>query len=409
MNATSDCCTDASRARSEALSTPLLLAFAITCGLSVANVYYAQPLLDSLASSFSLRASTVGAVVTATQAGYALGLFLVVPLGDIVDRRKLIVAHISGSALVLLAVGTARNPVTLFAAMAVMGLLSVVIQTIVAYTASLAAPSQRGAAVGFVTSGVVIGILAARSASGAIADLGGWRAVYLTSAVLMSAAGFTLAWLLPNDQARQTSDNYGAVLRSMIVLLRRDPLLRTRATLAMLTFASFSTLWTSIVLPLRAPPLSLSHTQIGLLGLAGVAGAAAARGAGRLADQGRARCTTTAALSLLVVSWVPIALLHHSIGVLILGIIALDLAVQAIHVTNQIVIFAGRPEATSRLVGCYMLFYSVGSGVGAIASTAIYAAAGWSGVAGLGAAFAATGLLFWLRMDRMTSRGSRSV
>ena len=137
----------------------------------------------------------------------------------------------------------------------------------------------------------------------------------------------------------------------MTLLLRADPLLRTRATLAMLTFASFSTLWTSIVLPLRAPPMSLSHTEIGLLGLAGMAGAAAAGFAGRLADQGRADLTTVSALSLLLASWVPIGLLHHSMGALVLGIILLDLAVQAIHVTNQSVIFAGRPEATSRLVG----------------------------------------------------------
>jgi predicted MFS family arabinose efflux permease len=397
MTATADCCTNASHASREGLSAPMLLTFAVTCGISVANIYYAQPLLDALARSFSIPASSIGVVVTLTQVGYALGLFFVVPFGDIVDRRKLILAQIAASVLALLAVGTARNPATLFIAMVTMGWLAVVIQVIVAYTAALATPSQRGASVGLVTSGVVIGILAARSVSGAIADIGGWRAVYLTSAMLTLSAGLALAWLLPNDRARQTSESYGGVLRSMTLLLRNDPLLRTRATLAMLTFASFSSLWTSIVLPLRAPPLSLSHTEIGLLGLAGMAGAAAARFAGRLADRGRADWTTTSALSLLLASWLPIALLHHSMAALVLGIITLDLAVQAIHVTNQSVIFAGRPEATSRLVGCYMLFYSIGSGAGAIASTAIYAIAGWGGVAGLGASFAGAGLLFWRR------------
>jgi predicted MFS family arabinose efflux permease len=404
MNVITDCCADAPRASRDGLSTPILLAFAVTCGVSVANIYYAQPLLDSLASSFSISSSTVGVVVTLTQVGYALGLFFVVPLGDLIDRRKLIVAQIAALALALLAVGNAQSPAMLFIAMAIMGLLAVVIQVIVAYTASLATPSQRGASVGLVTSGVVIGILAARSVSGAIADLGGWRAVYLTSAMLMSSAGLILAWLLPHDRVRQASEAYGVMLRSMTALLRCDSPLRTRAMLAMLTFASFSTLWTSIVLPLRAPPMSLSHTQIGLMGLAGVAGAAAARGAGYLADQGRADTTTTSAFLLLVVSWVPISLLHHSIVTLIFGIIVLDLAVQAIHVTNQSVIFSGRPEATSRLVGCYMLFYSVGSGIGAIASTAIYALAGWGGVAGLGASFAGAGLLFWLRIARTAAQ-----
>ncbi|WP_024515187.1 MFS transporter [Bradyrhizobium sp. Tv2a-2] len=397
MNATADCCTDTSRTSREGLSTPILLTFAITCGISVANIYYAQPLLDALASSFAIPASTIGMVVTLTQVGYALGLVFLVPFGDIIDRRRLIVAQVAASAVALLAVGTARSPATLFIAMVVMGLLAVVIQVIVAYTAALATPSQRGASVGLVTSGVVIGILAARSVSGAIADIGGWRAVYLTSAILTLSAGLALAWLLPNDRACRSRESYGAVLRSMTILLRTDPLLRTRATLAMLTFASFSTLWTSIVLPLRAPPMSLSHTEIGLLGLAGMAGAAAARSAGRLADRGWADLTTVSALSLLLASWVPIGLLHHSMGALVLGIILLDLAVQAIHVTNQSVIFAGRPEATSRLVGCYMLFYSIGSGAGAIASTGMYAVAGWAGVAGLGASFAAAGLLFWLR------------
>jgi predicted MFS family arabinose efflux permease len=382
------------------LSAPVLAAFAIICGMSVANIYYAQPLLDSLAGSFAIPPSSIGAVVSLTQIGYAFGLFFIVPLGDIVDRRKLIVAMVAASSFALAGVGTAQDTTTLFIAMIVMGLLAVVIQVIVAYVAALAAPSRRGASVGLVTGGVVIGILAARSVSGILADIGGWRAVYLTSAGLMSLASLALVWLLPRDRRRPATASYAGALRSMTTLLRSDRLLRGRATLAMLTFASFSTLWTSLVLPLRAPPLSLSHTAIGLLGLAGMAGAIGARGAGRFADHGHADRTTTSALLLLTIAWIPIALLHASIVALIVGIVLLDFAVQAIHVTNQIVIFAGRPEATNRLVGCYMLFYSIGSGLGAIASTSAYAAAGWCGVAALGAFFAATGLLVWRCMLR---------
>jgi predicted MFS family arabinose efflux permease len=383
------------------LSTIILLAFAMTCGISVANIYYAQPLLDALADGFAIDPASIGLAVTLTQAGYAAGLLLIVPLGDLIDRRRLILAQTFGSAIALVLVGTAPNSATLFCAMIGMGLLAVVIQVIVAYTAALATPARRGSAVGLVTSGVVIGILSSRTVAGALADIGGWRAVYLTSAGVMLTVGFLLAYLLPSDQRRPCSESYGAVLRSMVFLLSGDRVLQIRAVLALFTFASFGTLWTAIVLPLRAPPLSLSHTAIGLFGLAGVAGAVAANGAGRLVDRGHARSTTAVALMLLTASWAPMTLLHHSLAALVAGIVVLDLSVQAIHVTNQTVIFARHSEARSRLVGCYMLFYSIGSGIGAIASTTTYAAFGWVGVAALGAGFGAAGLLVWLTFQHV--------
>lgn len=398
--------TGPSQAGDRTLSSTVLLAFAITSGLSVANIYYAQPLLDALAGSFSIAPAAIGVVVSLTQIGYALGLFFIVPLGDLVNRRTLILLQIAASVFAVVAIATAQTPEMLFAAMIAMGLLAVVIQVIVAFTAALAVPSQRGSSVGLVTSGVVIGILASRSVSGMIADIGGWRAVYLTSAALMSLAAATLAYVLPREPLRRPSRSYGAVLRAMVALLRHDSVLRTRGILALLTFASFSTLWTSLVLPLRSPPMSLSHTQTGLLGLAGLVGAVAARHAGRLADRGRADWTTQSALVLLTIAWVPIALLDRSIVALIIGIVILDLAVQAIHVTNQIVIFAGRPEATSRLVGCYMLFYSIGTGIGAITSTKAYAIGGWSAVAALGACFSGCAMMFWLWITRSPAKAA---
>jgi predicted MFS family arabinose efflux permease len=249
--------------------------------------------------------------------------------------------------------------------------------------------------VGLVTSGIVIGILAARFVSGVIADLGGWRSVYLTSAVLMLAMSALLAWLLPRHTKTPASESYAAVLYSIPALFLCEPLLRVRAMLALLIFASFSTLWTAMVLPLSAAPLFLSHTEIGLFGLAGMAGALAASGAGRLADRGLGQWTTGIALALLTCSWLLIALLYCSLIALAIGVILLDLSVQAVHVTNQSLIFAARPEARSRLVGGYMVFYSIGSGIGAISATTIYAFAGWFGVSILGAAFSTTGLLFW--------------
>ncbi|GFE88601.1 MFS transporter [Steroidobacter agaridevorans] len=382
-------------AQSYGLTQTLLLVLAGACGMSVANIYYAQPLLDSMAAAFAIGPASIGLVGLLTHAGYALGLLFIVPLGDLLDRRKLAVAQTLLLALALVVVGTAHDAGVLFGALIVVGVLAVVVQVLVAFTATLATPSERGRAVGLVTSGVVIGILSARFVAGVIADLGGWRSVYLTSAVLMFLISALLARLLPRNATTPTFDSYGTILRSIPSLFLRDPLLRIRGVLALLIFASFSTLWTALVLPLGAAPLFLSHTQIGLFGLAGLAGALAAGGAGRLADRGLGQWTTGIALVLLTSSWLPIAFLHSSLIALIIGVILLDLSVQAVHVTNQSLIFAAHPEARSRLVGGYMVFYSIGSGIGAISATTIYAFHGWPGVAMLGASFSAAGLVFW--------------
>ncbi len=382
------------------LSPATLLLFAVTCGLSVANVYYAQPLLDMMAATFGIDSALIGIVITITQIGYATGLIFIVPLGDLVDRRKLIVGQAMLSAVALVVVGLAQNVTTLLAGMVAVGILAVVVQVLVAFTATLALPSERGRAVGLVTSGVVIGILLARFVSGLIADLGGWRAVYLASALLTFVLAILLSRVLPRRAVPVATVGYGAMLRSVPVLFLQEPLLRVRAILALLIFAVFSTFWTALVLPLSASPLSLSHTQIGLFGLAGLAGAVAAGGAGRLADRGFAERTTGISLALLTFSWLPISALSSSLTLLIVGVVLLDLAVQAVHVTNQSLIFAIRPEARSRIVGGYMVFYSLGSALGSIASTAVYAVAGWHGVSLLGAGLSALAFVFWMATRR---------
>jgi predicted MFS family arabinose efflux permease len=371
----------------------------------VANVYYAHPLLDSIAGSFGISAASMGIVVTVTQVGYAVGLFAVVPLGDIVHRRRLIATQMVLSVGVLVVVATASSRVVLLPAMAVMGLLAVVVQVVVAYAASLAPEHQRGQVVGTVTSGVVVGILLSRTLAGAIAEVGSWRAVYLTSAALTSVLVVVLVRALPRRDHHEVVLPYGRLLRSTVALFVAEPLLRARALLALFTFAAFSVLWSSLVLPLREPPLSLSHGVIGLFGLVGAAGALAAVRAGRLADRGRGQVTTGVALGLLVVSWLPIGFARHSLLSLVVGLLLLDLAVQAVHVTSQSLIYRIDPAARSRLAGAYMIFYSAGSALGSIASTTTYAHAGWTGVCLLGAAISTTGLLFWAVVD--LRRGGR--
>lgn len=373
----------------------MLLLFAVTAGASVANVYYAQPLLGAMAADMGLQTADIGIVVTLAQIGYAAGLLLIVPLADIVNRRRLVIGQTMLLALAAAAVAIAPGAGMLFAAVMALGLLSVVVQVIMALTAVLAEPEERGRAVGLVTSGVVIGILAARFWAGLLADLGGWRTVYLASAILMATMSLLLARVLPRQMPEGSKESYGAILRSIPRLFLGDRLMRARAVLAFLIFASFSTLWTAMVLPLSDPPYSMSHTAIGLFGLASVAGALAASGAGRLADRGLAQPVTGFSLAVLAISWAAIACLPVTLPLFLFGVVALDFAVQAVHVTNQSLIFAARPEARSRLVGGYMIFYSAGSALGAICSTLIYGKAGWLGVSALGCSFSIVALIVW--------------
>ncbi|MDR4249964.1 MULTISPECIES: MFS transporter [Bacillus] len=382
----------------------MALLFAIACGMAVANIYFAQPLLDSLASEFGITYSSIGMVITITQLCYALGLLLIVPLGDLLNRRRLIIGQMLLSVLSLILVGIAPIVTVLFIGLAVVGLLAVVTQVLVAFAATWAAPEERGRIVGLVQSGIVIGILLARTFAGVLTDLAGWRSVYLVSAIMMLIITGVLFRILPGDDSERESLSYANLLRSMFTLFRQERILRIRGILALLIFIVFGTLWTSLVLPLSTTPYNLSHTAIGALGLAGVAGALGAARAGSLADRGLGQLTTCIALVLLIVSWFFIFFTEYSLILLIIGIIILDLSVQAVHVTNQSMIFTVRPEARSRLTAAYMIFYSIGSATGSIVSTSIYANDGWIGVCLFGASVSAIALLYWIITYRLTEQ-----
>ncbi|WP_435162893.1 MFS transporter [Paenibacillus glycanilyticus] len=381
------------------MSRGLALLFAVACGLAVANVYYAQPLLDAISSEFDMGRSSVGIVITVTQGFYALGLLLLVPLGDLINRRWLIPGQMFLSVIALVTIALAPGAGVLFSGLAVVGLLAVVTQTLVAYAAALAPPSARGRIIGLVTSGIVIGILLARSTAGILTDLAGWRSVYLFSAGCLFIIALTLLKFLPQEQ-HKASLTYIQLLQSVFALYREERVLRIRSLFGLLIFTAFSIFWTALVLPLSMPPLSLSHTVIGAFGLVGVAGALGAARAGRLADRGQGQHTTGIALVILMVSWLPISYTKQSLAALVVGIILLDLAVQAVHVTNQSMILKVRPEARSRLTAAYMIFYSIGSAIGSIASTSLYAHAGWAGVCWLGAGVSAIALLLWVVTSR---------
>ena len=381
----------------------LVLLFAAASGVSVANVYYAQPLLEALAADFGISHAAVGGVVTATQAGCALALLLLVPLGDRLERRRLMLLQLLGLVLALAAVSTARSAVLLLAGMLAVGLLGTAMtQGLIAYAASASQAHERGRVVGAAQGGVFIGLLLARVFAGAVGDLAGWRGVYACSALLMLALAWLLWRQLPRLAVPLHAPSYTQLLASMLQLLRQDRMLRTRGMLALLMFATFNIFWSALVLPLSAPPYSLSLTAIGAFGLAGVVGALAAARAGHWADQGFAQRTSLGALVILLLAWAPIALLEQSLWALVAGIVLLDLGGQALHVTNQSLIFRSNPQAHSRLVGLYMLFYAVGSGLGALIATNAYARFGWHGVCVAGAAFSLAALVFWA-MTRETA------
>ena len=370
--------------------------FATASGLSVANVYYAQPLLDALANDFGISHAAVGGVVTATQIGCALALLLVVPLGDKVDRRGLMAIQLIALVVALISVSLAQSPSALLFGMLATGMLGTAMtQGLIAYAASAASPHEQGRVVGAAQGGVFMGLLLARVFAGGISDIAGWRGVYLCAAALMLIIALPLWWRLPTLPAVTATMSYPRLIGSMLTLLRQEKVLQIRGVLALLMFASFNIFWSALVLPLSAPPYSFSHTAIGAFGLAGAVGALAAGRAGRWADRGYAQRTSAAALVMLLLAWWPLSLMDRSLGIMLIGIILLDLGGQALHVTNQSMIFRTRPEAHSRLVGLYMLFYAVGSGLGALGTTMTYAFAGWPGVCLLGASVSLLALVFW--------------
>jgi len=378
------------------VSTSLAWLFAIASGLSVANVYYAQPLLDALARDFGISHAAVGGVITATQMGCALALLFLVPLGDRVDRRRLMAMQMLALTFALVAVGMAQSTLALLAGMLAVGLLGTAMtQGLIAYAASAAAPHEQGRVVGTAQGGVFIGLLLARVFAGGVSDLAGWRGVYFCAALLMLGIAIPLWRRLPILPPASRTLSYPHLLASMLTLLRQEKVLQVRGMLALLMFAAFNIFWSALVLPLSAPPYNFSHTLIGAFGLAGVVGALAAARAGQWADRGYARRTSGLALLMLLLAWWPLSLMDVSLWALVMGIVLLDLGGQALHVTNQSLIFRTRPDAHSRLVGLYMMFYAVGSGLGAISTTVTYARFGWQGVCTLGASVSLLALVFW--------------
>ncbi|MBS3049287.1 MFS transporter [Enterobacter mori] len=380
----------------QGLSPALILLMSVATGLAVASNYYAQPLLDTIARAFNLSASSAGFIVTSAQLGYAAGLLFLVPLGDMFERRMLIVSMTLLAAGGMLITASSQSLTMMIIGTALTGLFSVVAQILVPLAATLASPEKRGKVVGTIMSGLLLGILLARTVAGLLASLGGWRTVYWVASVLMVVMALALWRGLPKVK-QENHLNYPQLLASVFSLFTQDKLLRTRALLGCFTFANFSILWTSMAFLLAAPPFNYSEGVIGLFGLAGAAGALGARPAGGLADKGKSHMTTTAGLVLLLLSWAAIWYGHFSVLALIVGILVLDLTVQGVHITNQTVIYRVKPEARNRLTAGYMTSYFIGGAAGSLISASAWQHAGWTGVCAIGAIMAVLNLLVWWR------------
>lgn len=380
----------------QGLSPALIALMSVATGLSVASNYYAQPLLDTIAHAFSLSPNQAGFIVTAAQLGYAAGLLFLVPLGDMFERRRLIVTMTLLAAGGMLITASSSTLGLMILGTALTGLFSVVAQILVPMAATLATPEKRGKVVGTVMSGLLLGILLARTVAGMLADIGGWRTVYWVASVLMLIMAIALWRGLPQIK-QETHLNYPQLIGSVFALFAREKRLRTRALLGCLTFANFSILWTSMAFLLASPPFNFSEGIIGLFGLAGAAGALGARPAGGLADKGKSHLTTTVGLVLLFLSWVTIGVGQYSIIALIVGILVLDLTVQGVHITNQTVIYRVKPDARNRLTAGYMTSYFIGGAAGSLISASAWQHAGWTGVSIAGGSFAAVNLLVWWR------------
>ncbi|MDB9568751.1 MFS transporter [Providencia rettgeri] len=376
------------------LTTGLTILMAIATGLVVASNYYAQPLLDTIAGQFNLTTNMAGFIVTAAQLGYAAGLLFLVPLGDLFERKRLILTMTFLSALGLLITALSNNIWQILLGTALTGLFSVVAQVLIPLAASIAKPHKRGKAVGMIMSGLLLGILLARTVSGAVAMVGGWRAIYWVAFALLMLLMIVLAIKLPRYH-QKTNLNYFQLIGSIGRLFFGTPVLAVRASLGALSFANFGLLWTAMAFLLASPPFSYSEGTIGLFGLVGAAGAIMASQAGHLVDKGKGKLITTIGLVLLLLSWIPIGLAKYSLVAFIIGILVLDLAVQAVHVTSQSTLYRILPEARNRLTAGYMTSYFIGGALGSLLSGYAYEHAGWEGVAIAGAILTTLSLIIW--------------
>lgn len=377
---------------------------AVACGVSVANIYYGQPLLHAIAVDMGVGSATAGLVVTGSQVGYAAGLALLVPLGDILTRRRLIPAVLAATAVAMVGMAAAPTAGALIAMAVPVGVGSVVAQILVPMAAGLADDGARGHVVGVVMAGLLMGILGARTVAGLVAEVAGWRAVFVLGAALIGLLALVLGRMLPGEGPRPRL-RYLALQRSTLAIAAQEPLLRRRTLVGALGMAAFSAFWTTMAFVLGRQPYDYGDARIGLFGLVGVAGAVVGVFAGRLVDRGRSATTSAAFASALTAAFIVMMLADTHVSAMILGVLLLDVAVQGMQITNQSLVYGLRGDARSRITSFYMVGYFTGGAAGSAGGAVTYAWFGWTGVCVLGIGLGVTALAALTRDRRMDRRG----
>ncbi len=371
-----------------AISWTLTVVLAVACGVSAANLYYAQPLLHTIAADFSTGSGSASLIVTLGQVGYAVGLALLVPLGDLLPRRRLVPAALVVVAVAMAASSAAPDLAVLILLAALVGVGSVAAQILVPLAATLADDESRGRVVGTVMSGLLLGILLARTVAGLVAGVSSWRVVYASAAILVVLLAAVLARVLPPEGERPPA-SYGSLLTSTVRLFAGQPLVRRRAALGGLTFGAFSVLWTTVAFLLAGGPYHYSDTVIGLFGLVGAAGALCANFAGKLADRDRTAPSSIVFALAMLGSFGLLYLGRHSLGWLVAGIALLDIGTQGMQITNQSLIYGVGAEYRSRVTSSYMVCYFAGGAIASAVAGTVYASSGWAGVCVTGGAIGA--------------------
>ncbi len=382
--------------RSDSQQFFLLAIMAIAGGITVANLYYNQPLLTLIAKDFNTSASAVSLIPTLTQVGYALGILLLVPMGDLLERRRLIVIMMGLTAVALALAAVSPSLTWLVVASLAIGVTTIAAQVIVPFATQLVKPHKRGKAVGTMMSGLLIGILLARTVSGFVGASLGWRAMYWIASGLMLMLAVVMAKVLPLSQpSLQTS--YIRLMRSLIHLMQTQPRLQQASLIGAMTFGAFSAFWSTLAFLLEQPPYHYGSDVVGLFGLVGVVGAAAAPVAGRFADRRSPRLTLGFGIVTTAFSFILFWTLGYQIWGLVVGVILLDLGVQVTQISNQTSIYKLPKEIHSRLNAVYVTFYFVGGALGSFLGAYGWSHWGWAGVCGLSLGLMAIATIYFFK------------
>ncbi len=399
------------RAEPPAVSTGVMLLFAFACGLIVANLYYAQPLAGPIGVALGLSASATGLIVSLTQIGYGIGLLFIVPLGDLIETRRLVLTLIGLALLALLGAALSTTPAPFFVAVFGVGVASVAAQVLVPFAAHLAPEALRGRVVGNVMSGLMLGIMLARPVASFIAEVSSWHVVFFMSAAAMALLAGMLAFALPRRMPNSTL-RYGSLLASMAKLARGTPVLQRRALYQACQFAAFSLFWTTVPLRLAGPEFGLSQAGIALFALAGVAGAVASPIAGRMADRGWTKPATACAMASVAAAFLISHVGAHgspvALGFLVFAGLLLDFGVTTSLVLSQRAIFVLGAEYRSRLNGLFMATCFAGGAIGSSLGAFAYAHGGWRAASMLGLAMPLAALFFFAAEHRRSARSTRA-